>query len=252
MRVVSAAHEDLQGRIGEWHDPPHRTLAQTGTRRFEMVNVGIDLHKSQFTVFWRQDNGNDVFERYATSEDGYRRFEVALKAVQDRGEAVRAAVESTGNTRYFKNRIERCGVPVRVVNTAKFKVVTESVKKTDRHDAATLAEFLENDMLPVARLCSPESEELRRVLKTRTALVRTIVTVKNQMHGLLTCLGITTKRGELQSKRERRRRSGRLPTTSNGMRRRVSMRRMPGWFHGFRTRMRRSTMRESPAGDRLS
>nr|WP_219812081.1 transposase [Alkalispirochaeta sphaeroplastigenens] len=217
-----------------------------------MVNVGIDLHKSQFTVFWRQDNGNDVFERYATSEDGYRRFEVALKAVQDRGEAVRAAVESTGNTRYFKNRIERCGVPVRVVNTAKFKVVTESVKKTDRHDAATLAEFLENDMLPVARLCSPESEELRRVLKTRTALVRTIVTVKNQMHGLLTCLGITTKRGELQSKRERRRRSGRLPTTSNGMRRRVSMRRMPGWFHGFRTRMRRSTMRESPAGDRLS
>jgi transposase len=114
-------------------------------------------------------------------------------------------VESTGNTRYFKQRIERCGVPVRVVNTAKFKVVTESVKKTDRHDAATLAEFLEKDMLPEAQLCSPDSEELRRMMKTRKTLVEAIVTVKNQLHGLLLSLGIETKRGQLQSKKERRR-----------------------------------------------
>jgi len=92
-----------------------------------------------------------------------------------------------------------------VINTLKFKVVTESVKKTDRHDAATIAEFLEKDMLPQARLCSTQSEELRRVLKARTVLVRSVVAVKNQVHGLLLSLGIEAKRGSLQSQKGRRR-----------------------------------------------
>ena len=89
------------------------------------------------------------------------------------------AVESTGNTRYFKNVVEEEGFPVVVINTLKFKVVTESVKKTDRHDAQTIAEFLEKDMLPEARLCWQRSEELRRILKTQQTLVRSIVSIKN-------------------------------------------------------------------------
>lgn len=68
-----------------------------------------------------------------------------------------------------------------------------------------MAEFLEKDMLPEAHLCSPESEELRRVIKTRKTLVETIVMVKNQLHGLLLSMGIESKRGQLQSAKERRR-----------------------------------------------
>ncbi len=50
-------------------------------------------------------------------------------------------------------------------------MVNESVKKTDKHAARTLAEFLEKDMLPESRLCTQESEDLRRVIKTRSILV---------------------------------------------------------------------------------
>ena len=46
----------------------------------------------------------------------------------------------------------------------KMKVVNESVKKTDKHDAATIAEFLEKDMLPGERAVAA-------VLKVRTSLV---------------------------------------------------------------------------------
>lgn len=53
-----------------------------------------------------------------------------------------------------------------------------------------MAEFLEKDMLPEAHLCSPESKELRRVIKTRKTLAETIVMVKNQLHGLLLSMGI--------------------------------------------------------------
>ena len=170
------------------------------------MSVGVDLHKGQFTVYCRTQGVSDGRNaRYGTDEHGYRRFERELAEATAGGHGVTVAVESTGNTRYFKNRVERLGIKVVVVNTLKFKIVNESVKKTDRHDASTIAEFLEKEILPEARLCSQESEELRRLLKTRTTLVRTIVVVKNQIHGLLLSLGIESARGSLQSKKERRR-----------------------------------------------
>ncbi len=169
-------------------------------------SVGVDLHKGQFTVYWRSsETGDGEFARYGTNDTGYRAFESEVLRALSNEEEVRVAVESTGNARYFRDRIERLGVEVKVINTSKFKVVTESVKKTDRHDAATIAEFLEKEMLPEARLCSPESEELRRLLKTRTVLVRSIVAVKNQLHGMLLSMGIETKKSSLQSKKGRRR-----------------------------------------------
>jgi transposase len=114
-------------------------------------------------------------------------------------------VEPTGNTRYFKSRLEAAGIEVRVTSTLKFKVASESVKKTDRRDAATIAEFLEKDMLPESRLCSRESEQMRRFLKARTTLVRAEVVMKNQIHALLTAEGLEDTKASLQSKRGCRR-----------------------------------------------
>lgn len=170
------------------------------------MSIGVDLHKTQFTVYWRAEgNAEGRFGRFPTDEGGYRAFEHHVLESMNTGYEVSMAVESTGNARYFKNRMEELGVRVVVVNTLKFKVVNESVKKTDRHDASTLAEFLEKEMLPEAHLCSHASEELRRLLKVRKRLVESIVVIKNQIHGLLLSLGIESKRGELQSKKERQR-----------------------------------------------
>ena len=128
-----------------------------------MVNVGIDLHKTQFTVCAR-DHGKKGFGKYPTTQEGYQAFLAEAAKWQKKGE-VRVGVESTGNTRYFKNRMEEAGIGVTVINTLKMKVVNESVKKTDKHDAATIAEFLEKDMLPESQLCSRTSEELRYLLR---------------------------------------------------------------------------------------
>ena len=156
-----------------------------------MVNIGIDLHKTQFTVCVRR-HGVETFGTYPTTEEGYQAF---LKEAAAGGGEVRVGVESTGNTRYFKNRMETAGIGVTVINTLKLKVVNESVKKTDKHDAATIAEFLEKDMLPEARLCSRESEQLRRLLKARKTLVDAEVVMKNQIHALLTAEGMEDVKG---------------------------------------------------------
>jgi len=181
-----------------------------------MVNVGVDLHKTQFTVCVRDGEGCR-FEQYPTTEEGYQAFFSKARSFQEKGEEVRVGVESTGNTRYFKSRMEKAGIGVTVINTLKFKVVNESVNKTDKHDAATIAEFLEKDMLPQSQLCSRQSEQLRRLLKVRTTLVRSEVVIKNQIHALLTSEGMEDVKKSLQSKRGRKRVLNALKQCENGL-----------------------------------
>jgi transposase len=181
-----------------------------------MVNVGIDLHKTQFTICVRERSGNK-FEKYPTTAEGYEAFLKKATRWQRSGKEVRAGVESTGNTRYFRDRLEAAGVKVTVINTLKLKVVTESVKKTDRHDAAMIAEFLEKDMLPEAQICSRESEKQRRMIKARSTLVRAQVVMKNQIHGLLTAEGMEDIRGSLQSKKGRQQALDTLNKCENGL-----------------------------------
>jgi transposase len=154
---------------------------------------------------------------YQTTENGYAAFLELAAKYQRQGEQVRVGVESTGDTRYFKSRMEAAGTGVTVINTMKLKVVTESVKKTDKHDAATIAEFLEKDMLPESRLCSRESEQLRRYFNIRTTLVRAQVVIKNQIHGLLTAEGMEDVKGSLQSKIGRQRVLDALNKCNNGL-----------------------------------
>ena len=185
-----------------------------------MVNVGIDLHKTQFTVCVRGyglKKGTDGFSQYPTTPGGYEAFLKEMSKLQKKGEEVRVGVESTGNTRHFKSRMEEAGIGVTVINTLKMKVVTESVKKTDKHDAATIAEFLEKDMLPESRLCSPKSEQLRCLLKTRDALVKAEVKIKNQIHAILTSEGMEDVKGSLQSKIGRKRVLDALNQCNNGL-----------------------------------
>ncbi|GMO23259.1 MAG: hypothetical protein Ta2B_02420 [Termitinemataceae bacterium] len=89
-----------------------------------MVNLGIDLHKTQFTVCVRL-HGKDVFREYSTTPEGYEEFLKQVSKWQKKGRRVKVGVESTGNTRYFKNRMEAAGVKVVVINTLKFKVVND-------------------------------------------------------------------------------------------------------------------------------
>ena len=170
------------------------------------MSIGVDLHKTQFTVCClSEDRGIQELGMYPTTDHGYQAFIMKISKWDGEGYEVTAAVESTGNTRYFRNRLLKAGIEVRIVNTLKFKVVNESVKKTDKHDSRTLAEFLEKDMLPESILCSQESEDIRRILKARSVLVKALVSLKNQVHGLLLGYGIESRRGQLQSKKERQR-----------------------------------------------
>ena len=64
------------------------------------MSVGVDLHKGQFTVYRRGEDGSlGKSSRYPTNQPGYRCFEGQLRQYLERGHEVRVAVESTANTR---------------------------------------------------------------------------------------------------------------------------------------------------------
>lgn len=176
------------------------------TEDLPRICVGVDLHKLQFTVHAMSEETGEVFltEVFQTNEQGYRQFCKKLHAIEAKEECrIELAVEATGNARYFKNKMEAEGFGVLVVNTSKFKVITMSTKKTDANDAATLAFYLSKDMLPQSHLCDQTSEEIRRMLKTRSILVSSTVKIKNQIHGMLLGYGIETKTAQFQSKKKR-------------------------------------------------
>lgn len=176
------------------------------TEDLPRICVGVDLHKLQFTVHAvNEETGEMVLNGvFRTDSQGYEDFYEKLHAIEDETECcIELAVEATGNARYFKNKMEAEGFGVLVVNTSKFKVITMSTKKTDANDAATLAFYLSKDMLPQSHLCDQTSEEIRRMLKTRSILVSSTVKIKNQIHGMLLGYGIETKTAQFQSKKKR-------------------------------------------------
>ena len=165
--------------------------------------VGVDLHKTQFTIcILKSDKVIADAEKYETDDRGYQAFISRLKTLSDN---ISIAIESTGNSRYFKSIMEENGFNVVVVNTLRFKVVNLSTKKTDKNDARTLAEFLSRDILPQSHLCSADSEALRRVLKSRSLMVQNAVALKNQAHAILLAYGTVTKTAQFQSKTKRNR-----------------------------------------------
>ena len=160
----------------------------------------------QFTVHAVNEETGEVVLTgvFKTDNQGYKDFCEKLHAIEAEEECtIELAVEATGNARYFKNKMEAEGFGVLVVNTSKFKVITMSTKKTDANDAATLAFYLSKDILPESHLCDQTSEEIRRMLKTRSILVSSTVKIKNQIHGMLLGYGIETTSAQFQSKKKR-------------------------------------------------
>lgn len=156
-----------------------------------MSYLGVDLHTNSFTVCYRSSKGK---ERIATFE--IRRLGQFRKTLRNRDEL---AVEATGNTAWFLEQISDRVSKVVVVNPHQFKVIQKSIKKTDKHDAKTLAFFLSKDMLPEARMKSKKNAQLHSLAGTRDKLVKQRTALINKIHNILNRHGIKYKKESLST-----------------------------------------------------
>ncbi len=157
--------------------------------------LGVDLHRDSFLVCVREQ-GQSRFQRWS------------LEQLQPFAETLRPddelAVEATGNTRWFCQAVADRLKRLVVVNPHQFRVISESVKKTDRRDAALLAEYLEKDLLPEVRRKSAQESELAQMAQARDQLVKMRTMLKNQVHGLLASYGVALEKKRLASRKQRK------------------------------------------------
>jgi transposase len=117
--------------------------------------------------------------RIATTAEELRAFAETLGPVDE------VALEATGNTWAIATLLaSRAGREV-VSNPAKTRAIAEAKVKTDKVDAATLAQLLAADYLPAVWLPDEATNALRRQVIRRAGLVRHRTRVKNQVHAIL-------------------------------------------------------------------
>jgi len=148
--------------------------------------IGVDLHKNSFTVCYMQKNGEQSLKTFRVDPKSVEEFKATLTKQDE------VAVESTGNTGYFAREVKGRVSKVRIINPIQFKIIAESVKKTDEHDAITIARYLSKGLIPEVRMRSKEEAKLASLIGTRDKFVKLRTTLKNKIHNILNASGIVT------------------------------------------------------------
>ena len=156
--------------------------------------IGIDLHRNRFTCCVRLENERAYVTEWELEDLG--KFVKKLRANDE------IAVEITGNTRLFFDAVVRHVARVVVVNTNQFKVICQSVKKTDPHDARALALYLSKDMLPEVRMKDKEHGQLASLTQTRDTLVKLRTALKNKINNILSARGRNLAKEALSSEKK--------------------------------------------------
>jgi len=154
--------------------------------------VGVDLHKNMFMVsYFDPRTGKHHLKSYHIKDI------VSFKRELNSDDTV--GVESTNNTRYFVNQISESAKEVKVINPSQFRVISKSVKKTDKNDARVIAEFLSKDMVPEVRMKDKKTAQINSLANTRDKLVKLRTALKNKIHNILSSHGILLKKESLSS-----------------------------------------------------
>jgi len=157
-------------------------------------HIGIDLHRNCFTACTRAENGRGYVREWRMED--LDRFVRSLRQTDE------LAVETTGNTRLFCEKVAEHVAKVVVVNSAQFKLISHSVKKTDANDAELLSRYLSQGLLPEVRMKDKTHAQLASLTQTRDKLVKLRTILKNKINNMLSAHGINLQREALSSDRQ--------------------------------------------------
>ncbi len=140
---------------------------------------GLDVHREFAQVAVWQDGRVRQAGRVAATPEGLRLFADSLAP----GDEV--AIEATCNTHAIAKLLEGRVARVVISNPHKTRAIAEAKVKTDKVDAAVLAELLAADYLPGVWLADDATHALRRQVARRAHIVRQRTRLKNQVQAIL-------------------------------------------------------------------
>jgi len=137
----------------------------------------------------------EKIKEYEVSERGFREFGKELN------EETEVAVEATGNSGYFYDRIKEKVKEVVLVNPLEFKAISSSTKKTDKNDARVISRHLVAGMLPRVRYMEEKERELRSIINLRDNYVKDKNGYKTRIDNILSAIGKEDIRGKKGSEK---------------------------------------------------
>jgi transposase len=142
--------------------------------------IGVDLHKAFFQACALTPAGDRLWEaRFARTPEGWTQFAPRL------GAQTTVAVEASGPTWAFVDRVATTGARVCVVDTRKTKLKAGYAAKTDRLDARRLADAVRRESVVSIYVPPPAIRALREVCRHRHQLVRLRTRVVQMLRALL-------------------------------------------------------------------
>lgn len=141
---------------------------------------GIDLHKATSVICTVDDSGTVV--REATLKNHPALLTAYFAALPG---SHRAVVEATSGWYWLHDLCAGLGVEMTLAHAWALKAISSAKVKTDRVDAAMLAQLLRADLIPEAFAIPPAPRELRDLLRGRLRLVVSRTRCKNAISSIL-------------------------------------------------------------------
>lgn len=149
-----------------------------------MQYVGLDVSGKEVVAVWKDERGNIMRqENYANCEEELKKLAALLQGCE-------AAVESSNAGLFVYDCLSSFGASVIMANPAQIALIFQSSKKTDRNDAAVLADLLRTNMLPLSYVPPKEIRIQRDLVRQRQSLVHTSVKFKNKIRSELAVQGL--------------------------------------------------------------
>jgi transposase len=141
--------------------------------------IGLDVHREFAQVAIWQDGHVRQAGRIAATPEGLRLFADSLAPTDE------VAIEATCNTHAIAKLPEGRVARVVISNPQKTRAIAEARVKTDKVDAAVLAQLLAADYLPAVWFADEATHALRRQVARRAHIVRQRTRLKNQVQAVL-------------------------------------------------------------------
>jgi transposase len=152
----------------------------------ETLGLGIDISKNKADICLKKDS--QVLESFVVSNDegGIATLLQRLERYKDGTFSIKAAIESTANLWInMYEALERNGVDISLANPLKTKAIAEAKIKSDKIDAAVLADLARADLVSKCYVPDRSIREMRTLVRHRIGLAQRRTQLKNKVHNIL-------------------------------------------------------------------
>lgn len=150
-----------------------------------MKYIGMDIHQTSTTISWVEEN-NWVMRPFTipTTAEDLRTFAQAVEG------PCKVAIEATRNHAFIHDLLEAEGLAVMVSHPKHTEAISSCKKKSDRHDAVTLAQLLKANLLTESYVPPLEIRLLRELVREYIRLSTIGIKARNWIRAALAQQGL--------------------------------------------------------------